>query len=110
MKANLDPKIEIKPCDVDYYHVEHTRIITDSTGKHPEKNRRVQIYSRKEYDNMLRFIKKNGLGALNDDEIRVVHDPILHEENEAAAKAKAAKEAEIKAKKEEAAEAKKAKV
>jgi len=79
MKANLDKTIEIKSCDAGCYHVEHTRIIVDPSGKHPTKNKRIAIYFRREYANLLRFVEKNGLGAMNDDEIRVVHDPVLQD-------------------------------
>ena len=89
MKANKDPKVQIKETDKNFYHLEHKRIIVDSTGKHPQIDLRVQTYSRKEYNNLLAWIGKNGLGALGDDEIRVVHDPILQGELEAKAKEKA---------------------
>ena len=79
MKANLDKTIEIKSSDAGCYHVEHTRIIADQSGKHPTKNKRIAIYFRREYANLLRFVEKNGLGAMNDDEIRVVHDPVLQD-------------------------------
>ncbi len=112
MKANKDPRVQIRETDQNFYHVEHTRIIRDSTGKHPSRDLRIQIYSKKDYNATFGkggFVDKHGLGAMNDDEVRVVHDPVLKEklENEAiikvqkaeAAKAKEAKAAEAKAKK-----------
>ena len=77
MKANKDSKIEIKEVNRDYFHIEHTRIIRDSTGKHPETNFRIMTYSRKEWTALQQFVARNGLGALNDDELRIVHDPTI---------------------------------
>ena len=95
MKANKDPRVQIKEIDQNFYHVEHTRIIRDSTGKHPSRDLRIQIYSKKDYNATFGkggFVDKHGLGAMNDDEIRVVHDPVLKEklENEAIIKAQKA--------------------
>ena len=52
----------------------------DSTGKNPTRNVRIQIYSRKEFNAIFGkggWVEKYGLGAMNDDEVRVVHDPVL---------------------------------
>ena len=49
MKANKDPEIQIKDTDRFFYHVEHTRILADPSGKYPEINIRIQIYSKKDY-------------------------------------------------------------
>ena len=98
MKANKDPRVQIREIDQNYYHVEHTRIIRDSTGKHPSRDLRIQIYSKKDYNATFGkggFVSKHGLGAMNDDEIRVVHDPVLKEklENEAIIKVQKAEAA-----------------
>ncbi len=101
MKANKDPEIQIKEIDRDLYHVEHTRIMQDSTRKHPTKNKRIQCYDRKDYEKM--FGKNRsphaGLGAMNDDEVRVVHDPVYQKQldDEAIAKAEKARLAREKA-------------
>ncbi len=102
MKANKDPRVQIKEIDQNFYHVEHTRIIRDSTGKHPSRDLRIQIYTKKDYNATFGkggFVDKHGLGAMNDDEIRVVHDPVLKEklENEAIIKAQKAEAAKAKA-------------
>ncbi len=120
MKANKDPEIKIKDTDRFFYHVEHTRILADPTGKYPETNIRIQVYSKKDYNDLFGkggFISKHGLGAMSDDKVRVVHDPILEQEIEdkGAAEAqkamlaaeKAEKEAEVKAKEDEKADAEK---
>lgn len=90
MKANKDPEIQIKETDRDFYHLEHKRIILDPTGKHPTHDKRIGIYDRKDYDKM--FGKKRsphaGLKAMNDDEVRVVHDPNLQKELDDKAKEK----------------------
>lgn len=106
MKANKDPEIQIKETDRDFYHVEHKRIMRDSTGKHPTVNFRIGIYDRKDYEKM--FGKKRsphaGLGAMNDDEVRVVHDPDLQKklDDEEIMKAEKARLAREKADKEKA--------
>lgn len=123
MKANKDPQIQVKDSDIYHYHVEHTRIIVDQTGKYPETNKRIQIYSKKDYNDLFGkggFIARHGKGATNDDEFRVVHDPIFQKDIEekgvvqaeknrlAAEKAtKTAKEKKPKAKTESSAEKKK---
>ena len=107
IKANKDPEILIKETDQDSYHVEQTRIMVDRTGKHPERMSMIQIYDQGDYNRTFGkngFIAKNGSGAMNFDEFRVVHDPVLNDEaeqkrNDAEAKrvakeAKAAKAAE----------------
>jgi len=99
MKANKDPKIEIKEIDKDAYHIEFTRRIKDDTGKYPDIKKRVQIYSPNEYTGLLDWVKKFGLDAMNDDEMRVVHDPVLQAETEAEAVKKAEAKAKIAAKK-----------
>ena len=100
MKANKDPKIEIKDCDRNHYHVEHTRIELDRTGKHPTINKRMQVYDRKDYDRMFgpKRSPHAGLGAMNDDEVRVVHDPVLQIELDDEAFMKQVKADEAKAK------------
>ena len=85
IKANKDPQVMIKEIDQNCYHVEHTRISPDATGRHPEINKRIIPYIPKEYDQIFGkngFVEKHGLGAMNDDEVRVVHDPRYAEELE----------------------------
>ena len=85
IKANKDPQVLIKEIDQNCYHVEHTRISPDATGRHPEINKRIIPYIPKEYDQIFGkngFVEKHGLGAMNDDEVRVVHDPRYAEELE----------------------------
>ncbi len=80
MKANKDPEIQIKENDKYFYHVEHLRIMPDSTGKHPARNTRIQVYSKKDFNahfGKSGYVAKHGLMATGDDEIRVVHDPVL---------------------------------
>ena len=85
VKANLDPTIQIKEVDLVCYHVEHLRIIPDATGRHPEHQKRIQVYDKKDYDRTFGkggFVDKYGLKPMNDDEVRVVHDPLLAEKLE----------------------------
>jgi len=86
MQANKDQTIQIKECDRDQYHIEFKRIITDTTGKYPKTDKRIQTYSKKEYAGLTLWVKKNGLKAMADDEMRVVHDPTIEAEEKAEVK------------------------
>ena len=106
MKANKDPKIQIKESDKDSFHVKLIRRVGDA--KNPEIFEDIQIFYQKDFAGMLKAIDKQGINITGYDEMIVVHNPLLDEEevamkaqDEAVDKLRAAKEAVIKAEAEE---------
>ena len=75
MKANKDPKIEIKETDKDSVHVKLIRRV--GTANEPQIYEDIQIYDPRDFANMLTFIDKHGIGVTGYHEMIVVHDPKL---------------------------------
>ena len=73
MKANKDPKIQIKETDQDSYHVEFKRIT--GTLFNPETKYDIQIYSRKDFALLKKAVADQGIYITSYQDMRVVHDP-----------------------------------
>lgn len=73
MKANKDPKIEIKDIDANCYHVELTRIT--GTAVNPEIAIDIQCYTKKDFHLFQTDVEKNGIGITGYTSARVVHNP-----------------------------------
>ena len=78
MKANKDPKIEIKESDKDSVHVKLIRRV--GTANNPEITEDIQIFHQREFADMLKRIDKHGMGMTGYHEMIVVHDPKLKPE------------------------------
>ena len=75
MKANKDPKIEIKECDVDSVHVKLIRRVGDANN--PEIYEDIQIFPQEDFAGMLKVLDKQGIGITGYHEMIVVHDPTI---------------------------------
>ena len=80
VKANKDPKIQIKEADQDSYHVEFKRIT--GTLFNPETHYDIQIYSRKDFALLQQAIAKQGIYITSYQDMRIVHDPTITSEPE----------------------------
>lgn len=80
VKANKDPKIQIKETDQDSYHVEFKRIT--GTLFNPETSYDIQIYSRKDFALLKKAIADQGIYITSYQDMRVVHDPTFTPEPE----------------------------
>jgi len=77
MKANKEPKIEIKDIDQNSYHVELTRIT--GTPQEPNVVHDIQVFTKKDFALFQRDVDQKGIGITGYNKARVVHDPTYKE-------------------------------
>lgn len=109
MQANRDKSYQIKESEADRYHVEFIRHEKPKNSMKTVEKKMVQIFSVRDFEQLKRTVEGHGNRAGTGifvtgwHEMKVIHDPILYQQEldrkaEAEAKKNEAKEAEAKAK------------